>query len=56
LGDRSAALRVLRQSIEGGFFPYPYMARDFLLDNLRSEPEFHRLMALAKDRHDSFRR
>jgi TolB-like protein len=56
LDDKPAALRVLRQSIEGGFFPYPYLARDVLLDNLRGEPEFQRLMGLARDRHEAFRR
>lgn len=56
LDDKIAALRVLRQSIEGGFFPYPYMARDVLLDNLRGEPEFQKLMGLARDRHEAFRR
>src|SRR5205807_5194301 len=25
LGDKGSALRVLRRSIEGGFFPYPYL-------------------------------
>jgi DNA-binding winged helix-turn-helix (wHTH) protein/TolB-like protein len=56
LNDKPAALRVLRQSIEGGFFPYPYLVRDTLLDNLRSYQEFQRLIALARDRHEAFRR
>ncbi|HEX8896573.1 MAG TPA: tetratricopeptide repeat protein, partial [Terriglobales bacterium] len=55
LGDKDSALRVLRLSIESGFFPYPYFASDPLLDNLRHHPEFSNLMALAQKRHDAFR-
>ena len=36
LGDKSAALRVLRGSVEGGFFSYPYLARDPLLESVRT--------------------
>ncbi|MFN7947578.1 MAG: winged helix-turn-helix domain-containing protein [Blastocatellia bacterium] len=55
LGDRAAALRVLRRSIEGGFFCYPYFVGDPLLQNLRGEPEYTRLMELARERHEAFR-
>lgn len=56
LGDKVAALRALRRSIEGGFFCYPYFANDPLLDNLRGESEYARLMQIARQRHDEFRR
>jgi len=56
LGEKSAALRVLRHSIEGGFFPHSYMTRDFLLDNLRADAEFTNLMTLAREKHEAFRR
>lgn len=56
LGDKGSALRVLRRSIEMGFFPYPYFAKDPLLQALRSEGEFTRLLTLARERHESFRR
>jgi DNA-binding winged helix-turn-helix (wHTH) protein/TolB-like protein len=55
LGDRPSALRVLRRSIESGFFPYPYFTADPLLDNLRRQPEFATLMKTAKDRHEAFK-
>jgi DNA-binding winged helix-turn-helix (wHTH) protein/TolB-like protein len=56
LGEKAAALRVLRRSIEGGFFPYPYLVHDFLLDNLRAEKEFAAVLTLARERTEAFRR
>lgn len=55
LGDKVAALHMLRLSIGGGFFCYPYFVRDPLLQNLRSEPEFQTLMDQARQRHDQFK-
>ena len=52
IGDKASALRVLRHSIENGFFPYPYFATDPLLDSLRSEGEFSKLMEAARQRHE----
>lgn len=56
LGDKASALRVLRRSIENGFFSFPYLAADPLLDSLRQESEFTQLMALARERHEAFKR
>ncbi len=56
LGDRAAALRVLRLSIENGFFAYPYFTSDPLLQNLRDEPEFAQLIKIAQARHEAFQR
>jgi serine/threonine-protein kinase len=56
LNDRPTALRLLRRSIEGGFFCYPYFTNDPLLDNLRGEAEFAGLMELARRRHEEFKR
>jgi len=44
LGDKISALRVLRRSIEGGFFCYPYFTTDPLLIGLRKEAEFTTLL------------
>ena len=54
LGDTRAALRVLAQSVDGGFFPYPYFQADPLLDRLRGEPEFAPLMNRARLRYQQF--
>jgi DNA-binding winged helix-turn-helix (wHTH) protein/TolB-like protein/Flp pilus assembly protein TadD len=55
IGDKASALRVLRHSIENGFFPYPYFATDPLLDSIRSEGEFSKLMDAAHQRHEEFK-
>jgi serine/threonine protein kinase/TolB-like protein len=55
LGDKASALHMLRHSIGGGFFCYPYFERDPLLQSLRGEPEFQALMEQAKERHDQFK-
>ncbi|MBV9155958.1 MAG: winged helix-turn-helix domain-containing protein [Acidobacteriaceae bacterium] len=56
LGDKTSALRMLRSSIEGGFFSYPYFIRDPLLNNLRSLPEFGPLLHVARQRHEAFKK
>jgi len=53
-GDATAALRVLDSSVHGGFFPYPYLANDPLLDSLRREPEFLHVLDRARQRHLAF--
>jgi tetratricopeptide (TPR) repeat protein len=55
LGDRASALRVLRYSIETGFFSYPYLEHDPLLNILRGDKEFDRMMEVARRRHESFK-
>ncbi|HXG66222.1 MAG TPA: winged helix-turn-helix domain-containing protein [Blastocatellia bacterium] len=56
LGDKESALRVLRRSIELGFFCYPYFASDPMLENIRKEAEYHTLMEMARTRHEDFRK
>jgi len=55
LGDEPAALRTLRGSVEGGFFSYPYLATDPLLDRLRQEAEFAEILGVSHRRHQAFR-
>lgn len=55
LGDSPAALRLLRRTVEGGFFCYPYFTSDPLLENIRQEPEFQVIMATAQERHTAFK-
>lgn len=54
-GDKTSGLRVLRRSIENGFFCYPYFTTDPLLANLRDDEEFARLMRIARKRHEAFK-
>jgi DNA-binding winged helix-turn-helix (wHTH) protein/TolB-like protein len=54
LDDKTSALRALRMSIESGFFSYPYIARDPLLSDLHSEPEFAQILDKARQRYGAF--
>ena len=56
LGDKESALRMLRYSIEHGFFSWPYFRSDPLLANIRQEPQFVLLMDVAHRRYESFKR
>lgn len=56
LGDKQSAVRMLRRSIEGGFFCYPYFTTDPLLDNIRGQAEYATLMEMARVRHEEFKR
>ncbi len=56
LKDKTSALRMLRHSIDNGFFPYPYFMTDPLLDSVRNEPQFGELIARARERHEAFRK
>jgi TolB-like protein/DNA-binding winged helix-turn-helix (wHTH) protein len=55
LGDKTSALRALRASVESGFFCYPYIAKDPLLIDLHSEPEFTQILSVARQRYEAFR-
>jgi tetratricopeptide (TPR) repeat protein len=55
LADKSSALRALRMSVESGFFSYPYIDKDPLLNDLRGEPEFAQILNIAQQRHKAFK-
>jgi hypothetical protein len=55
LGDKISAGRALRTSVESGFFSYPYLSTDPLLNDLRSEPEFDEILQKARQRHEAFK-
>lgn len=56
LGDQVSALRWLHASIGGGFFCYPYIQTDPLLENLRGTPDFQEALRPARERHERFKR
>ena len=56
LREKEAALRVLRRSIEQGFFCYDYLKSDTMLENVRNEPAFKDLLEIARERHEQFKR
>src|SRR5262249_41748710 len=56
LGDTQSALRVLARSVDQGFFCYDYIRSDPLLEKIRGEAEYGRILEVARTRHDSFAR
>ncbi len=55
LGEKGAALHMLRHTVEGGFFCYPCFLSDPLLSPIRPDPEFQRLASEARARHEQFK-
>jgi DNA-binding winged helix-turn-helix (wHTH) protein/TolB-like protein len=56
VGENASALRMMRLSIQNGFFPYPYFTNDPLLNTIRNESEFAQLLNAANERHERFKR
>jgi hypothetical protein len=55
LGNKTSALHVLRMSVESGFFSYPYIEKDPLLNELHGEPDFARIVNVAHQRYEAFK-
>src|SRR5205807_7830914 len=55
LGDKASALRLLKKSIDQGFFCYPYFTSDPLLDNIRGEAQYTSSIEAAHQRHQQFK-
>jgi serine/threonine protein kinase/TolB-like protein/Flp pilus assembly protein TadD len=55
LGDKASSLRMLRRSVDGGFFCYPYFESDPLLNNLRTDREFVDIVLQARQRYQLFK-
>jgi serine/threonine protein kinase/TolB-like protein len=56
LGDNASALHMLRHSIGGGFFCFPYFQSDPLLQDIRGQAEFQTLLNEAGERHQQFQK
>jgi non-specific serine/threonine protein kinase len=56
LGDRASCVRALRRAIDLGFFSYPAMQIDPQLDSVRDDQEFQEVLAIAKRKHEAFRK
>jgi DNA-binding winged helix-turn-helix (wHTH) protein/TolB-like protein len=56
LGDTDSAVRVFRNSVEGGFFPYQYFESDPLMNAARREPGFANVVQAARQRSLNFRK
>jgi hypothetical protein len=55
LGDKGSALRMLQRSVDSGFFCYPYIAADPLLNALHGGPQFGQILEAARQRHEAFK-
>jgi len=56
-GDTDRALDVLEQAVDGGFYPYPFIAEHCpFLAPLRFLPRFTAILARAQERSEAFRR
>ena len=56
LGDAASSSRTMEEGVNRGYFNYPFMVSDSLLDQVRSAPEFQRVLEMAKVRHNTFRK
>jgi TolB-like protein/Flp pilus assembly protein TadD len=56
LGDKEGCIRTLQRAVDGGFFNYPFMLTDSFLDSVRDDPEFQRILEMAKAKHEAFKK
>ncbi len=56
LGDKDGCVRALHRAVDGGFFNYPFMLADSFLDSVRDDPEFQRILKMAKAKHEAFKK
>ncbi len=56
LGDKEGCVRTLQRAVDGGFFNYPFMLTDPFLDSVRDDPEFQRILKMAKVKHEAFKK
>ncbi|MCO4798700.1 MAG: winged helix-turn-helix domain-containing protein [Colwelliaceae bacterium] len=55
LGDSEGALKLLNQSIENGYFNYPYLTNYSFLNSIRHMPEFQEILSKIKVKHENFK-
>jgi TolB-like protein/Tfp pilus assembly protein PilF len=55
LGDRNMAILAFQKAVNNGYFDYPYMLTDTFLDPIRQDPEFQKILAQAKEKHEAFK-
>ena len=56
LGDKNSCINALRNAVTGGYYNYPFMLKDYFFDSVREEPEFKEVLALAKEKHEAFKK
>ncbi|MEN8249850.1 MAG: hypothetical protein ABFS32_13035 [Bacteroidota bacterium] len=56
LGEKDGALRSLKKAINNGYFNYPFMKDNHLFDSLREDKEYQAILAMAKEKHEAFKK
>jgi hypothetical protein len=56
LGDKDGCVRALQRAVDGGFFNYPFLATDSFLDPVRDDPDFQRILKIAREKHEAFKK
>jgi len=56
LGDVTGCARALQKAILLGYFNYPFMQTDAFLGPVRAHPDFRRVLAMAKEKHETFKK
>ena len=54
LNDKTSALRLLKRSVDGGFYPYSYIVTDPLMNSVRNEGAFRSILMTAQNRQKLF--
>ncbi len=56
IGDDTGSLRCFKRAVNGGYYNYHFMENDFFMKSMRNDPEFQKLLAQAKAKHEAFKR
>ena len=55
LGDKESALRCLKQAVDRGYYNYPLIISDPLLEPIRENPEYDKIAITARVKHLYFK-
>ena len=55
LGDKESAFRCLKQAVDRGYYNYPLIISDPLLEPIREDPEYDKIANTAREKHLYFK-
>ncbi|MGI9546939.1 MAG: tetratricopeptide repeat protein [Flavobacteriaceae bacterium] len=56
LGDKESSLRCLQEAVNRGYYNYPLIISDPLLEPIRDDPAYKNIVDIAKDQHLYFKK
>jgi len=56
LKNKDGTLRTLGRAVEVGSYLYPYLEKYSYFDFVRNEPQFQKILVIAKEKHESYRK